>query len=134
LCCTHREYDIYVHLNITQVEGRYFHTAVGFDDYMLVIGGLTHGRNISSNVLIYKYTCNFWTRLDLSGKYNIIVHISYDFKTRIIHLILSQLKVRIASIYWFGSDSQALPWHGSGKHFDDLKETSKHYNDVDQTK
>ena len=51
-----------------QVEPRYFHTAVGYDDYMAVVGGFTQYRNSSEKILIYKYRCNYWYTLDLSGK------------------------------------------------------------------
>ena len=51
-----------------QVEPRYFHTAVGYDDYMAVVGGFTQYRNSSEKILIYKYRCNYWYTLDLGGK------------------------------------------------------------------
>ena len=52
-----------------QVERRYFHTAVGFSDYMAIMGGFTQFRNSSEKILIYKYRCNYWYTLDLSGKF-----------------------------------------------------------------
>ena len=51
-----------------QVEPRYFHTAVGFDDYMAIVGGYTQHRNTSEKILIYKFRCNYWYTLDLSGE------------------------------------------------------------------
>ena len=53
-----------------QVEHRYFHSAVGLPDYMAIIGGYTHHRNTTTTILIYKFKCNYWYKLDMAGKFS----------------------------------------------------------------
>ncbi|XP_046398520.1 multiple epidermal growth factor-like domains protein 8 [Ischnura elegans] len=51
---------------------RFLHSAVTTNEYMLVLGGLTHPQNTSGGIAAYVYSCNLWIRLeikdpDLSG-------------------------------------------------------------------
>ncbi|KAK3588362.1 hypothetical protein CHS0354_005627 [Potamilus streckersoni] len=49
-----------------KLEPSYFHTAVSLGNYMVVIGGKNNKGNLSNNILIYKYTCNFWQVLSMA--------------------------------------------------------------------
>jgi hypothetical protein len=44
-------------------EGRVFHTAVGSKEEMIIIGGLINDGIHAMDMLVYRYTCNTWHRI-----------------------------------------------------------------------
>lgn len=47
-------------------EGRVFHTAVGTDTEMITIGGLMDDGSYAMDLLVYRYHCNTWHRIQFA--------------------------------------------------------------------
>lgn len=60
-----------------------FHSAIGIEEEMVVIGGRDTLGRYAMDLLVYRYNCNTWHRIQFAGEKTVLVSSNIDCFTHI---------------------------------------------------